>query len=224
MPLIWRWMSGLSLWPRMALTISLGFVVLFGAFAALSNWALQDSTDRIRDERLVVAELTATRIDGLLLRAIAELEQAPRFFAFDSASTDLAAETELLTNIYGQVGDFASGTALLSSSGRVILSHPPDLYARGTDLSMAPHVSLALARHETTISEPFRDPRSQRPVVAVSIPMEIDGRLWGLVSGLVDISGPAIERPLRQAATIGHTGHAALVDRDGRVLARREKG
>ncbi|MCZ7567721.1 MAG: cache domain-containing protein [Ardenticatenaceae bacterium] len=214
-----HWMVALGLWPRMALGISLGFLVLFGAFSALGERALHDSTERLLEERLVIAEMAAGQIDRLLQQGVSELEQARRFAAFDPASPDLSAEATLLAQTYGQVGTFASGITFLDTQGRVVLSYPPGLSPSGTDLSTLPHVAEALARREVTVSAPFRDALSNRPVVAVTVPIYDANRFLGLLSGLIDLNGPAVVAPLNQAAASGHTSHALLVDSQGRTLA-----
>lgn len=203
----------------MALGISLGFLTLFAAVSMLGERALQDSTDRILEERLVIAQMVASQFDGLLQRAVSELEQARRFADFDPADADLSAEAHMLAHTYGRVGIFASGIAFLDTRGHIVLSHPAALYPAGTDLAGLPHIAQALERRQVTISAPFRDPTGGHPVVAVTVPVHDGGRFLGLLSGLVDLNGPAITMPLLQAATLGHTGHAVLVDDQGRVLA-----
>jgi len=203
----------------MALAITLGFLVLFVAFSALGERALRDSSERILEERLVIAQMAAAQLDGLLQQAISELEQARRFADFDPADPDLTAEAHVIAHAYGWVGTFATGIAFLDPTGRVVLSHPPDLYPAGADLSDQPHVAQALERRRVTISEPFRDPVSGRPVAAVTVPIFNGERFLGLLSGLIDLSEHAITAPLQRAATLGHTGHAVLVDRQGRSLA-----
>ncbi len=219
MRFISRWLAKLGLWPRMAVLISLGFGVLFVAFSALGEWALQESTSRLFEERLVITQMAASQIDQLLQRVVAELAQAPRFAAAYAVTTDLSAEAEMLTHTYAQVGDFTAGVTFIDPNGQVVLSHPPELYSPGTNLAAWLDVADALDRRQVTISEPFNEPLGHRPVVAVTVPIFHGDHFAGLLSGLLDLNGPAVIKPLQEAATLGHTGHAALVDRQGRVLA-----
>ena len=55
-------------------------------------------------------------------------------------------------------------------------------------------------------------------MAAIALPAWSDGRISGLVFGLVDLDSAAIKAPLSQAASLGVTGHASLVDQDGRSL------
>lgn len=214
-----RWVLNLGLWPKMAVAISLGFLALFVAFLLLGEWALRDNTAHLLNERLVLTQMAASQIDGLLQEAIAELEQAHRFADFDPLDPDLSVEADALAHAYGQVGIFASGLVFLDRQGRVVLSHPSQLFLLGVDLSSLPHVAQALAHQKATISEPFLDPLHQRPVIAVTVPIWDDDHFSGLLSGLVDLSGTAVETSLMQTIKLGQTAHAALVDRQGRILA-----
>ncbi len=208
----------LGLWPRMALAISLGFLALFATFAALGERALRDSTDHLLKERLVIAQMAAGQLDGLLQQAVSLLEQAHRFADFDPATPELSAEAQMLTVLSGWDGAF-SGNIFLDPTDRVVLAHPPNLFVPGSDLAGQPYMVDALQRRDITISAPFRDPLSDRPIVAVSVPVYDHSRFLGRLVGLVDVSQPAIMTPLEQAATLSQTGHAVLLDEQGRVMA-----
>jgi two-component system sensor histidine kinase UhpB len=216
---VWQSVVNPGLWLRTAFTISIGFLALFIAFTLLGEWALHDSTNRLLDERLVVAQMAANEIDAVLERVALELEQANHFAMFGDAGASITSEAEFLARAYRWVGDFAPGITLIDRAGRVILAHPSDLYTSGDDLSMLPHISQALAARVPTISDGFIAPGSHYPVVAVTVPVYQNDQFWGLLSGLLDLSSPAVIEILRQAATAGHTGHAALVDAQGRTLA-----
>lgn len=214
-----QWVTNLSLWPRMALAMSLGFLALFVAFSTLSERALHESTDRILEERLVISQMSAGQLDSLLQRAVGELEQAPRFGDFDPADPDLSDEAHTLAHTYVRGGTFTSGIAFLDTTGRVVLSHPPALYQQGANLAGLPHVAQALHHRDVTVSTPFRSPVSNEPVAAVTVPIYDGTRLLGLLSGLINLNSSAMKIPLQQAAKLGRTGHAILVDAQGRVLA-----
>lgn len=203
----------------MALGISLGFVVLFVAFSLLGERALQDSSERLLEERMVIAQMTAGQIDALLARAIAELEEARRFAAFNPDKADLSDEAHMLAHTYGHGKTFSPGITFLDSSGRTVISYPPDLYPAATDLSAMAYVSQALTQRTASVSTPFPEPGSERAVAAVVVPIYDETRFLGLLTGLIDLRGPAIKEPLQQAASLGYSGHALLVDLEGRTLA-----
>jgi signal transduction histidine kinase len=203
----------------MALAVSVGFLGLFGAFSILGERALQEGSDRLLEERLVIAQMAAAQIDLFLQQALSELDQAQSFADFDPLGDSLAEEIHVLAHTYGRIGMFAPGISFIDANGAVVLSEPASLYSAGSDLSGLPHVAQALANRESTISNPFRSPLTDRPVAAVSVPIFDDTELLGLLSGHIDLRGQAVTEPLERAAELGHTGHAILVDAQGQTLA-----
>ena len=211
----------------MAITLTIGFLILLIVFFFLGNWALQDSVQHVQSERLIIAEMTAAAVDNVIAQAIQELEQAPRFADFDPDSPGLAQEADVLRDTYGRIGAFTTGIAFLDATGRVVLSSPADLYPPGTSLAGEPHVQDVLRTGEVSISEPFMEERTGRPVVAVTVPIYPPGKsrdvqppaLQGLLLGLLDLSSAPIMKPLQRAATLGVSGHAILLDPQARVIA-----
>ncbi|MBW7881298.1 MAG: HAMP domain-containing protein [Caldilineaceae bacterium] len=213
------WISNLGLWPRMALGISLGFLVLFAAFSVLGERALHENADTILDERLIIARMVAAQFDGLLNQAVSNLEQARNLADFDPSDPDFSEETLVLAHVYVQAGTTASGIVFMDERGRTLLTHPPNLYAPGTDLSTLPHVAQALTLRAATISDPFINSFNDQVVAAVTVTVHDNGQLIGLLTGLFDLSSPQVQTPLNEAATMGETGHALLIDKRGHVLA-----
>ncbi len=217
----WRPVRRLGLWARMAITLTLGFLVLLVVFFFLGNWALQDSARHVQRERLIIAQMTAAAIDNVIAQAVRELEMAPQFADFDPTSPELAQEADVLRDTYGRIGAFTTGIAFLDASGRVVLGSPADLYPPGTSLADAPHVQEVLRTGEVSLSEPFLEPRSGRPVVAITVPIYAGNgseRLQGILLGLLDLNSPPVVDPLHRAATLGVTGHAMLLDPQARVI------
>ncbi len=65
---------------------------------------------------------------------------------------------------------------------------------------------------------PFLEPENERPVVALTVPLIEDQRVIGLFSGLLDLNNDAFMVPLQESARFGQTGHAHLLDGEGRIL------
>ncbi len=215
-----RFWLRLGLWPRMAAVLSLGFLALLGLQGGMAVGSLRQSTRQLLEARLALAQMAAGQVDTLLERAVLDLEQARRFADFDPADPDLADEAHMLAHTYGRVGTFAPGIAFLDAQGRLVLGYPADRFPPGTDFSQQPHIAQALAAQETTISDAFLAPGLDLPVVAVTVPIRDEtGRFLGLLSGLVNLEGPEVTNALERAAAVGHTDHAVLFDRYGRILA-----
>ncbi len=212
-----RWWWGLGLWPRAALVLSAGVLVLFGTFTALGEWSLEGSSQRIREERLIIAQMVARQVDGVLRRALFELDQAQRLADFDPAIPDRTDKARTLAQTYVQSNIFVA-ILFLDTQERVVLAHPSADYPAGTDLSHNPYITQAVQAHLGSVSQPFLD-QSGHPVTAVTVPLPgADGKLRGMLVGLVAMDGPEIMAPLQQAVRSGNTGHAVLVDAQGQVI------
>ncbi|MFQ5856240.1 MAG: ATP-binding protein [Anaerolineae bacterium] len=209
-----------GLWPRLALVVSGGFLLLFGVFSLLSLQAINDSTDRILQERRVIAEMAAVEIDGLLDRAFYELEKATDFAPFDPYAPNLTAERHLLAHAYGRIGTLSLGVAFLDNTGHIVLTEPYDLSPKGTDWSAQPYILRALTTGARQISAPFVDPRTERPAVAVAVSIQNNqGQVISLLTGLIDLTDPEIREPIERAQQLGHTGHALIVNEEGLIVA-----
>ncbi len=215
----------LNLWPRLVLVVTGGFLLLFAVFTLLALRAVEDSTDRIQQERLVIAEMASREIDRLLERGFYELERATQFAAFDPAARSLSGEVHMLSHAYGRVGTLSLGVYFLDARGRVVLSQPPGKLPPGTDLSQEAYVRRALRTRRRTLSAPFRDSPTKAPAVALTRPvLNADGTVRALLVGLMNVSKRDVLGPLRHARDLGHTGHAELVSEGGRVIASTGSG
>ncbi len=219
-----RWHQ-LGLWPKLALAVTLGFLLLFGVFSLLSLRAVNDSTDRILQERLVLAQMAAREIDRLVERGFYELEKATEFAPFDPQGPSLAEEYHLLAHAYGRVGALSLGVYFLDAEGKVVLSEPPGKLPQGADLSGEGHIRAVMRTGRRSVSEPFVDSTTNQPAVALTIPIfGPDGALLSMLSGLVDVTSAEVMGPLTHARDLGQTGHAELVDSRGLIIAATDYG
>lgn len=218
-----RLTSRLNLWTRLALGLTAGFAILFGIFSLVSLQVLDDSTQRILSERVVIAQMAARRYDELLTQAFSELDKATTFAPFDPRAADLSSEKHMLMQIYGPETGFSLAVVFLDARGRVVLIQPDDGRTVGTDYSTFPFVAETVKTGRRGISTPFWDPRLGKAAVALTIPiLDRDGRLLSILSGWIDLSSPLMLNPVEQARSLGNTGHAELVDSRGMVIATTE--
>lgn len=205
----------LTLWPRLAIGVTLGFVALFAGFSVLGIRAVDTSTTRILHERLALTQELAEDFDVMLEHAFAEIA------AFDPAGSSPAVRHRLLLQLYrGGEGVFAT-VYLLDRRGRVLDSLGPKAPARGASLGDEPYVTRVLSTGRRAISTGFRDGRG-RPVVALAVPVAGPDR--GVLVATIDLAGQAIIERLDTATRLERTGHAELVGPDGIALASTEPG
>ncbi len=213
-------LHNIGIWPRLALTIALGFIIFFTIFSLLSMSMVNDSTNRILDERQVLTQMAANEIDSLLARAFYELEKATTFARFDPQATNLEEEYHMLAHAYGRIGVFSLGVYFYDAAGQIVLAEPYNALIIGADHSAKPHIRQVIETRRRNVSAPFVEPRTGAPAVALSIPIiDEQGQLMSMLSGLIDLSSSDIRRPIEQALNLGHTGHAVIVDSRGIVIA-----
>ena len=212
-------LHNIGLWPRLALTITLGFAIFFTIFSLLSIRTVNDSTNRILDERLVLTQMAADDINALLVQAFYELEKATTFARFNPQADNLEEEYHMLAHAYGRVGSFSLGIYFYDVTGKVILAEPFDAGMIGADHSTNPHIRQVIESGQKSVSTPFVEPGAGTPAVALTIPIRDEqGQFISMLSGLIDLSSPSIRRPIEQALKLGHTGHAEIVDSQGNVV------
>ncbi|MFQ5860219.1 MAG: ATP-binding protein [Dehalococcoidia bacterium] len=200
-------------------------MALFGIFSLLSMRAVNESTDRILQERLVIAQMAAREIDRLVERGFYELEKATEFAAFNPQAPSLAEEYHMLAHAYGRVGALSLGVYFLDVQGSVVLSQPPGRLPQGTNLSTEAHIRQVKETGSRSVSDPFVDPTTGKPAVALTIPIVgPDGTLISMLSGLIDVTSVEVVGPLTHARGLGHTGHAELVDSRGLIITTTDYG
>jgi signal transduction histidine kinase/HAMP domain-containing protein len=207
----------LTLWPRLAIGVTIGFVVLFAGFSVLGIRAVDASTNRILHERLAITEELAEDFDGMLQHRFADLT------AFDSRPAPPGTERRLLAEIFRASGGAFTSLTLVDVNGTVRGSFGKAAPPPGTRLAGRPYVARALASGSRTISPPFRD-TSGRPVVALTVPVRADGARRGVLIATLDLASPDVRERLDSARRLGRTGHAELVGPNGIALASTEAG
>ncbi|HKI91018.1 MAG TPA: ATP-binding protein [Gaiellaceae bacterium] len=205
----------LTLWPRLAIGVTLGFGILFAGFSVLGIRAVDESTNRILQERLVIAEMLARDFDGLLEHDFSDLS------AFNAAAVSSPGERALLGEIYQNgSGEFAT-VSLLELDGRVLVSLGPGAPPKGAFLARRFGVASVLAGGAQSISNPFWD-SLHRPVVALAVAIRDRTGPRAVLVGTLDLTGPAVMQRLDAARRLGRTGHAELVGPGGMALASTE--
>ncbi len=169
--------------------------------------------------------MAANEIDAVLVRGFYELEKATTFARFNPQATNLEEEQEVLAHSYGRLSIFSLGVYFHDATGKVVLVEPYDTGVIGTDHSTRSHIRQVIASGQRSISLPFVETKTSTPAVALAIPIRDEqGQLMSILSGFIDLSSSDIRRPIEQALNLGHTGHAVIVDSQGRLIASTEPG
>ncbi len=203
----------LNLFARVFLLVSLGLGVIFAGFALLGLQAVNESTDRALQERLLITQITAQRVDDLLQQKIALLEATANSGA-DFASIKPEDSASILRFLKTQLGDFSTYVALVDKNGRVVWTEPVQRQVIGADIASNQYLARALNSGKPTISGFFQVAQSE-PTVAILVPTKKpDGSTYGVLYAAVNLGHPSITR-LLSVLKIGKTGFSEIVDEEG---------
>ncbi len=211
---LWR---RLTLWPRLAIGVTIGFAALFAGFSVLGIRAVDASTNRILHERLAITEELAEDFDGLLEHRFSDLT------AYDPRAASAGVQRQLLAEIFHASGTAFTTLVLLRPDGRVAGSLGRGARSVAAWLVHRGYVERVLARGRRTISAPFRDGWG-RPVVALGVPVRERGREIGVLAGTLDLASADVTTRLGSARQLGASGHAELVGPGGITLASTQPG
>ncbi len=208
---------------KIGLLVVAGLLALFCLFGLLGMVLANEGTQQMEADRLVMARLTASYLDDEFGEQFAQLEQAAALLA--RADGDSGAQRSLLRNLLRQPEPFVSTVFLTGRSGDLLWSEPPDLAALSTELASHPHVLDPVSTGKRYASGIQAVGPQGRPSVIMTVPVRgLDGTVAGVIGAVVDPNGPALDHLVDAARELGKTGHAELIDQNGRVIAASEPG
>lgn len=207
-----------NLFTRVMLLVTTGLLLMFGGFAFLSLQAVHDSSDRTLQERLVIAEITASRVDDLLQQKISVLDTMIGDAALDPDQSAPQSMGPPLRTIDQYLGDFAEYVAVTNDKGVVVWVEPSTPNLIGSDLSSNRYIASVLTSGQPVVTG-FFEPDNVTPATAILVPTKTaDGSVDGVVIATVNLKHPSISHLLGPIG-IGDQGYAEIVDEDGFPLA-----
>lgn len=208
-----------------AVVLVIAFGMLVAAFFVLSNLQLDFVTDKVLEERQVIAEMTARQIDRFLSDATARLDEAAVSLGGAASLPDSSPTSHVPADLQRENSFFFRGVRMLDAEGREIPSEPAAPSLVRASPSEHSHINFVRQFRRKSVSDPFIEPGTGRVVAEITVPVLADnGDLVGMLSGVVDLESPNLVGSLSQARDLGETGHADLIDIHGRVLASTEAG
>ncbi len=206
------WLA-IGLNTKVAVLVVIGTVSLIGLFAYLGTAALSENTERNLQERVILAQMTASYMDALIDHVSGVLtHEASATDWFDSAQDGLA-----LANAYHRLEPFATRVFLVGQNGTAVASQPQTPIAvvfRET----AP-VAAALGGAPFAISHVAQPLETLGPSVVAAAPVwDSAGHVEGALVIALNLSNPAV-RAFSNPIGLGESGYMDLVALDGRILA-----
>lgn len=206
---------------KIGLFVFVGLLLLFGLFGLLGALLGDDIARRTSAERLVIAQLTVSFLDVEIEEQFEQLERAAEVAA--AATGDLDQQQHLLRDLLSQPEPFVSSVFLTDRAGRLVWAEPPDSAESGVDFAGRPHVREPLATGARYASGVHPMGGNGRPAVILAVPVRgPDGGPSGVLGAAIDPTHDTLHELVAAARQLGETGHAELVDQDGRVIASSE--
>lgn len=201
-----------------ALVAALVVLVLF-LFSLVGVRAVEQSTQRMLQERLAMAELAAAHVDHILSLAQRELARAAASPAINLADGDGEPEERLLRELYSRSQLFDRGVALIGPRGQVLRKEPPDAALPGDPLGQAPYWPQPFKIGQPTVSNAITSGGDGRPFVALTAPIRgDDGQVGAVLVGCIGLDHLGLTTFLSSVA-LGETGYIEIIDEEGFVLA-----
>jgi signal transduction histidine kinase len=212
------WLGGrlpaFGLSARVAILVAIGTISMIGLFAYLGTTALEENTQRNLQERVILAQMTASYFDALIENIQAVLIQATE----DPRLADPRAADPALEQVYHRLDAFATRVFLVDPGGQVVTTQPP-ITRTLTFINITP-VNAALQGSPFAISHIAQPITSQDPpMIFAAAPIKnASQHVTGAIVLALDYTNPKI-RAFSSPIGLGETGYMDLVALDGRILA-----
>ncbi|MCL5961780.1 MAG: ATP-binding protein [Chloroflexi bacterium] len=219
MVFILRLANSVSLQTKIIVFVMLGLSVSFGLLSLFGLEAVNESTERALDERLIIARMAANQIDQTVKHGIEDLETRARPGLIDMEDPSLEGARKTLKDLYRESPVFTANAFLLDAKGTVLATEPSDPLVVGTNLSSLPHIAKTLETGRPSISSVVAAPGTRRPIVSLTVAIKNRaGKTTGVLGGAMDLTYPNINEII-QGMRPGQTGHTQIVDQRGIVIA-----
>ena len=219
-----RIIYGISLKIKVALAVSLLFVIFFGtaAFFSLSYFG-HTFKETVSSQQFSQVSSLANNIDEKLrisqnaLIAVAAVIPGDVLTSADKSQRFLDSEAGLLSI-------FDNGIFFISKEGRLIAESPYRPDRRGKDLSAREWVQRTVASRNPCISEPYISTHTPgRPAIVMTVPIfDSRGRLTGMMTGSFDLLGENVLASLSRIK-VGMGGFLFISDEKRTMIVHPDK-
>ncbi|MBI5650333.1 MAG: HAMP domain-containing protein [Chloroflexi bacterium] len=203
-----RFQFSINLMARVILLVSVGLLLMFGGFAFLGLQAVRESTERSLQERMLLARITASRVDDLLEQKITFLQTMIQDTPIDPDHPAPETLTPILRTMTQHLGDFVRYIVVTDRQGNVIWSEPVVRELVGTNVATNRYVHLVLQSGKPVVSGYFA-PDNVDSTAAILVPLANSN---GAVIAAVNLRDPSISHLL---------GPLGLGNRDRGMVAGR---
>jgi hypothetical protein len=203
-----RFLLEIGLQTKLLLLAIFGVVILSALHSYLGIHTSREITEIVLRERLASAQAKALATDGVMERAVWELQKLARSAEVDLTDGDLDAERRLLHQVYTEAQLF-SGLYLFDRNGSLLLAVPESGGARAMATEHIKEMMPAEGQQpQVAISWDGGD----RPIAFLSLPViHGQGNIAGAVGGSIDLLASPIGALILSAAP-GTGAYTELID------------
>jgi len=210
--------ANIGLSAKIAVLVIIGTVSMIGLFAYLGTAALSENTQRNLQERVVLAQMSASYVDALL----DNIENVLTDAALEDYWSEPTRSNAFLDQAYQRLSFVASNLFLVDPRGRVVAARPER--AGKITFGDFPPVMTALNGASFSIAHVAQSTDQLAPVVVAASPTRnAAGKIVGALVITLNFSSAKI-RAFTHPIGLGETGYMDLVDLSGRILASTREG
>ncbi|MBI5303711.1 MAG: HAMP domain-containing protein [Chloroflexi bacterium] len=210
--------ASIGLSTKIGILVVIGTFSMIGLFAYLGTAALSDNTQRNLQERVVLAQMSASYVDALL----DHIENVLTYTASEDYWSDTARANVYLDQAYQRLNFVASHVFLVDTKGHVLASKPES----NAKISFGdfPPVMTALNGTPFSVAHVAQSANGQPPFIVAASPIRnASNKVSGALVIALNFSGAKI-RAFTHPIGLGESGYMDLVDLSGRILASTREG
>ncbi len=213
----WGVVAPASLARRIAASVALGLALILVLFSLVAQWTIQDSSAVEYGERVMLAQLMASRVDELLRYSIAALAREASAVTAPSDAAVSDAPLLQLARLRGNTGIFAR-VVVVDPVGRIVWEDPPgNRPTPRTSIGDAGLIAV-VGSGQPLIAEGISTTGGAKHIAALAVPIHNQqDRTIGALVGEIDPDNPALN--LLPTGEVGEKVYAQLLNVQGEVLA-----
>ncbi len=208
----------------MTLQKKIGIIVLAGLALGLTvfSWvgiqSVQKSVERTLDERLTIAQVLASHLDGTLSSILNHMQNI-NFNHRLPAHDDFVSAAIGLRRTLAESSILVRSVILVNPEGKILDTQPDSPAAIGRTISYSA-LAQTVQKGLPAISSLEFNPVNETPVVFASAPLtDAGGKILGAIIASIDVAQSQNDAFSPQVTT-GKTGYVEIIDGNGVILAR----
>lgn len=208
---------------RIMLLVAIGLLVATLPLGVMGLAMVRAATDRVLEERLVLTRATAHHLGERLIQGWAQLDLLSARVALRWQTRDVPTIRQDFAQFAPQMSLFSGGIVFVDGAGRLVVQELRSPLLGRLPVAEIPALLKTLSSREPQTDYLIRN-ADRIAVVIFAVPvMAGPDTVAGAIGGVIDLTRPTLQTFITGLA-MGRSGHAAIVNRNGIVLAGTDSG